>query len=555
MKNNDSDDEEEQSQAREGGSSRRGGGGCRGNGGSCFCIALFGPFYCLYASLSRESVVEAKRWAAQPWEVMDCTVKDKGLAYTGNCLIHSSTRDCSSTCSGLSGMDAYLDVTSKPVPGDDVVGARRLTRCSDTYMPWISVSFPGSSESTCAYLYGIGGLEDGGWYWDEANGQIAGAAVGGTIRCLRPKLAGDCVAALQNVTQLVDDRRSWAKYSFVAMWILLPLTILAWLVVCACCFCCICNCLQAPEVRKSAYLGGEAAERLHFRDAKEQGLELPPGHWSQWDDQDIELASERLFDFYDRDRSGFLDTGEMVNIMGDLGIQDRHLVLRTMAQLDHDDSGLIEREEFGDLCRQIFWNGHQKLVVKEFQRQQKIIGTQAISATGLAENRPLLILEVIVLVALLAIVLWAEHRYGHRTCDTRFDRYLVGVAILIGFQLAILLLIGFWPLLKRCMKCNFGGMYAQGAMSVLMVFVLAYAVAGTVMEISSEVCDQKLRAWSLLAVMMLWAASLYVLVATISGFVAAYVAVRRGTSLSTLTMDDNEDSDSEYEEVEVEFPR
>ncbi|CAE8613044.1 unnamed protein product [Polarella glacialis] len=258
-----------------------------------------------------------------------------------------------------------------------------------------------------------------------------------------------------------------------------------------------------------------------LRDALSQQLELPPGHWSQWNADQIKVASERLFAYYDADRSGFLDVNEMVHIMGDFGIHNRHLVLRTMYQLDQDGSGLIEPEEFDDLCRQIFWNGHRQLVIREFHRQQEIKGTQAVSASGLAKNRPLPVIDFLFLVGLLVLVIWAEQSFGRRTCDTRFDRYLWGVAILISFQLVLLLLIASAQTLGECWGCKCGGMVAQVAMTLLHVFVLAHAVAGTVLEWTSEICDQDLRSWSLMAVMMMWAAGLYVVILLLSQFATA----------------------------------
>jgi hypothetical protein len=235
----------------------------------------------------------------------------------------------------------------------------------------------------------------------------------------------------------------------------------------------------------------------------------------------------------------------MVEIMGEMGIKDRHLVLRTMVQLDHDESGLIERDEFGDLCRQIFWTGRQELVMREFARQQEIMGSQAVSASGLKKNRPLVVVELILLVAALLLVIWVIHRYGDRLCDTRFARYLYGVVILIALQILLLLVITF----ARVARCK---MLMQGALMIFNVFVVAYAIAGTIMELNSNVCDQSLRLWALGAVMILWTLGLYVIISGCMGLVAALGALRNGTSLSSLSLDADPDSDSEYEEVEME---
>eukprot|EP00933_Yihiella_yeosuensis_P056755 TRINITY_DN5618_c0_g2_i3.p1 TRINITY_DN5618_c0_g2~~TRINITY_DN5618_c0_g2_i3.p1 ORF type:complete len:558 (+),score=88.72 TRINITY_DN5618_c0_g2_i3:57-1730(+) len=556
--------EDDSSQSRTRDSSGRSGedqkgSGCPnfGRGGGPLLLALFGPFYLLYVALDREAVIEAKRWAAQDWQAVDCKVVATGLAYRGTCWSWDAAPSCSSACQGESGVELWKQVTSIPTPEDKLVTQGRRLRCQHAYLPWLSVSLPGSmpGETACAYQYGIGDFDDivSGSESDASETIASAGGIGSHTVCLKPHSGSTCAVALLNATRLVETRRRSSSFDFVLVWFLLPMSLISWLCIACLALSCMFNHFQKkPEARSSAFLEGSAAERLHLKDARSRRLELPPGHWTQWNEADVKIAAERLFDYYDEDQSGFLDVDEMVGLFADIGIRDRHLVKRTMSQLDHDDSGVIESSEFQDLCRQIFWNGHQALVMQEFARQQEIMGTQAISATGLAKNRPLLFIEAIVLIVIFCGDLYAHSRYGHQTCDTRFDRYLIGVAILIGFQIAVLALIAWTG--RKCKQCGClpGVMVAQGLMTVLHVFVLIYAAAGTAMEVSSEVCGKELRKWSLLAIMMLWATGLYVLITAIGGFVAAYTSVRRGTSLSTLSLDDDPDSDSSYAESDIE---
>jgi hypothetical protein len=217
-----------------------------------------------------------------------------------------------------------------------------------------------------------------------------------------------------------------------------------------------------------------------------------------------------------------------------------------MCQLDSDENGVIDRPEFEDLCRQIFWNGHYKLVQREFARQQEVMGNQAVSASGLSKNLPLLVAEMIVLCLALGSVMWLEASYGHRPCDTRFDRYLIGASVLIGFQIVFLFIIAFGKL------CGCSTMLLQGAMIVLNLFVLTYGIAGTAMWVTSELCDPELRTASLVVVMVFWVTSLYVLSTAIAGFVAAYYVVKKGSNMNSLSLDEDPDSDSEYEEIDIE---
>lgn len=532
------------------GTPRRGGGGRGGGGGTCLCGALFGPFFMLYGVFSREPVITAKRWSTQPWEQADCKVLDFGAIYSGSCWHDGDDKLCSDSysdlCSGEEGFTAYEKRVSHPVAGDNeelTAGGRRL-RCYDEYLNWAHVAFQDASTGqevrACAYRYGIGDMED----LDTSKFNIVDSPVGSIVKC--QYVANTCIVAMKNVTELVDSRRSYAAWSFTAMWFILPCTVLCWLGLCfACCSLCYKSCMAEPEVRESAFLEGKAADHMHRIDYFAKELELPPGHWTSWSAEQVDDAAQRLFVYYDQDKSGYLDVNEMVQIMGDMGIHDRHLVLRTMVQLDADESGLIEEEEFGDLCRQIFWSGRQELVMREFARQQEIMGSQAVSATGLAKNRPLVVLEFILLLAALVLMAWVVYRYGDRACDQRFARYLYGVIILIVLQMLLLLVI-------VCARVSRHKMLLQGAMIILNVFVVAYAIAGTVMELNSSVCDVKLRRWALGAVMILWTVGLYVVISGIMGFVAAFGALRNGTSLSSLSLDADPDSDSEYEEVDVE---
>jgi len=61
---------------------------------------------------------------------------------------------------------------------------------------------------------------------------------------------------------------------------------------------------------------------------------------------ELDKAVKNLFEFYDTNHSGYLDLDEMLRLMGDIGIKDKKIVMRTMAQLDHDESGFIDRAEF-----------------------------------------------------------------------------------------------------------------------------------------------------------------------------------------------------------------
>merc|ERR1719506_872825 len=182
------------------------------------------------------------------------------------------------------------------------MAAGRRLRCSDSYLHWAKVQLPNSSNTAWAFQ------------------------IGSTVT-VHSLVAAPCVVALGDPGDLVKDRRESAAVSFNSIWVILPCSICAWLFVG---YLVLASCYSkhqaAPSARSDASLGGQAAENLHRLDALSTRLTLPPGHWSQWDADQVVEASDKLFTYFDKDRSGYLDVNEMVTIMAQLGIQNRHLV-------------------------------------------------------------------------------------------------------------------------------------------------------------------------------------------------------------------------------------
>jgi len=508
----------------------------------------------LYGALTRQPVLNAKKWADLPWQSSTCSVVSSGSEYTGTCWEPPGYAICPGSCGGQITGEPGNELYYRVIDGQFDIQAdgqgRRLRRCHDSFLPWVLVTVPGQAQPICAYEYGV----TDSFVWTSTPAYEWQRLPAGTnIPCRTLDASYDpqqCIVALSPLTKLVDRLEKGSYDSWISFWVLFPCVLCCCLGVCSLCVHITVSELpkDAMKGEKQAFAGGQAAQHLHLVDARSQQLELPPGHWSRWSAQDIKVASERLFDYYDTNRSGRLDLGEMLQIMGDIGIKNKRIVMRTMVQLDHDESGLIERDEFEDFCRQIFWNGQRELVKREFERQQDISGAQFVTVQGLAHNQLLIWLEIVLLTAFVVFVFWIVNVYGSFRCDVRLRRYLWGICV--SGILQIVFLIGL-----VAMSWMSAPKFVYPIMQVFLVafevISLVWSAIGVGLVVSSSTCHLYLYRFSVIVALILGMKSIVFMVSICMAISAACIRVKRGTALNSLGIDDDPDSDSEYEEITV----
>eukprot|EP00927_Polykrikos_kofoidii_P059028 TRINITY_DN5400_c0_g1_i2.p1 TRINITY_DN5400_c0_g1~~TRINITY_DN5400_c0_g1_i2.p1 ORF type:complete len:552 (+),score=59.51 TRINITY_DN5400_c0_g1_i2:90-1745(+) len=512
--------------------------GCQG----CFCIVwlLGGPAVFLYGALNQARVIEAKKFATVSWEKAQFRVLESGVLYTGSCSHQSSdSSGCSQTCPESAATDLLANINEAP-PTGNVATERRMRGCSDSYTPWIKVQ--AGAQTTCVSEFG---LEPFGSFSDSSDALIV-TKPPGTYLSLWTTPASPCVVALQNPKLLVDRRREEASTSWFWFWMMLPLSICAWLCFCgACCFISFRHFFRKEErdESESGFLYSAAAQHLQLH----EDLSLPKRHWSQWDANDVTVASGILFRHYDANHSGQLDVREMTAVMAAMGIHDERLIRRVMAQLDHDHSGMLDEDEFEDFCRQVFWNGHQTLIWREYARQEDILGTRFLTASGLSEQPASLAAEIVVFACLVVFTSFMARYEGGSPCDVLLGRYIYGAPVLCVGRLVILGAISVFG--------RMGGYYLvglRGCLALYTFFVLIYGIVGVLLAWSSLVCDHGLYSYGLCVALVLSTYSLFVLSTVGYGFIMAHIEVNRGTQLSKLGIQQNSESDSDYSLVSVE---
>lgn len=474
------------------------------------------PCFLIYDVSSNESLIEAKRWAGQSWERVDCTVVESGFLYEGRCSRpgHSHGHACP-VAPGCIGANPHwwAEVISTP-EGEDVARSRRLYskyyHCSNRWLPWLSVTIPGSESPQCAYGYGIRGQEDIVSHDYEGAAFRENFPLGSTWPCWRAT-GNHCVVAVYDPEDLVQSRRGRIIDAPRWLWFLLPATLSCW-VLCAALLTKACIWPAETKERRVAVIFPTVAARERqaaARERKAPELTLPRGHWSQWGLDEIDDAARALLEYFDKDRAGCVKASKMVKIMKRVGINDEDLVMRCMTEMDVDTGGVIDQHEFPEVFHVIIGSSR---VMHDYHKQLDVIGAPAASIKVLSADVVLFAIVCVVTIASVIAILCTYFSYGGGNCSTSFHQWLLGALVMTLMELGFLGLAYFC---KHVRTVSF--VHLQTAFIMLHVVAFSYATVGFFMSDVFHRCDPRQQYGLLRVVVIIMATSLYVIIpATVS---------------------------------------